>query len=83
LPELIAPSLEAYERRAHELAQDAAALGAIKAKLARNRSAYPLFDTARITHNLEAAYVQMWERQQRSEPPQSFAVRARSAPENP
>jgi predicted O-linked N-acetylglucosamine transferase (SPINDLY family) len=83
LPELITPSLEGYERRARELAQDAAALGAIKANLERNRSAYPLFDTARITRNLEAAYAEMWKRQQRGERPQSFTVRARSAPENP
>ena len=76
LSELIAPSLDAYERRARELAEDASALAAIKAKLARNRDTHPLFDTARITRHLEAAYTGMWERQQRGERPTSFAVGA-------
>jgi protein O-GlcNAc transferase len=36
----------------------------------------PLFDTARFTANLEAAYRAMWERHQRGLPPESFAVAA-------
>jgi len=49
-------------------------LRAIKARLVRNRDIYPLFDTARFTRHIEAAYVTMWERYQRREEPQAFAV---------
>jgi predicted O-linked N-acetylglucosamine transferase (SPINDLY family) len=74
LPELIARSLDEYEALALKLARDRGALVAIKEKLARHRDTYPLFDTARFTRNLEAAYVTMWERYQRGEPPRTFAV---------
>jgi predicted O-linked N-acetylglucosamine transferase (SPINDLY family) len=40
----------------------------------RNRDIYPLFDTTRFTRHIEAAYVTMWERYQRREKPQAFAV---------
>jgi predicted O-linked N-acetylglucosamine transferase (SPINDLY family) len=74
LPELITTSLEEYEALALKLAREPSLLGSVKAKLARNRGAYPLFDTARFTRHIEDAYTTMWERQQRGEPPQSFAV---------
>jgi predicted O-linked N-acetylglucosamine transferase (SPINDLY family) len=76
LPETIAPSLEAYESRACELARDAAQRTALKAKLARNRDRCALFDTARFTRHLEHAYAMMRERQRRGEPPAHFAVNA-------
>jgi predicted O-linked N-acetylglucosamine transferase (SPINDLY family) len=74
LPELVTDSLSAYEAMAVSLARDAARLSAIKAKLARNRDSTALFDTARFTRNLEAAYIQMHARSLRGEAPQSFAV---------
>jgi protein O-GlcNAc transferase len=74
LPELITQSLGEYEALAVKLARDRGALAAIKEKLARHRQTHPLFDTARFTRNLEAAYVGMWERHQRGARPQSFAV---------
>jgi predicted O-linked N-acetylglucosamine transferase (SPINDLY family) len=80
LPELITSSLEDYEARACSLAKDGPALARLKAKLVKNRDISPLFDTARITRNLEAAYREMWEKQQREEPPASFAVEAGAAP---
>ena len=46
LPELIVSNLEEYEALALKLARDPALLAEIKAKLARNRDTYPLFDTA-------------------------------------
>jgi predicted O-linked N-acetylglucosamine transferase (SPINDLY family) len=49
-------------------------LAAIKAKLARNRETYPLFDTARFTRHIEAAYTTMWQRYQRGDPPKAFVV---------
>jgi protein O-GlcNAc transferase len=74
LPELITTSLEEYEALAFRLASDPSCLQALKAKLVRNRDTYPLFDTARFTRHIEAAYVTMWERYQRGEKPQAFAV---------
>lgn len=74
LPELITHSSEEYEVLACELAGNPRRLQEIKTKLARNREEMPLFDTARMTRNLESAYVRMWERHQRGEQPASFAV---------
>jgi predicted O-linked N-acetylglucosamine transferase (SPINDLY family) len=74
LPELVTNSLAQYEDVARSLATDPARLAALRAKLARQRDASPLFDTARMTRDLEAAYTAMWERNQIGEPPESFAV---------
>lgn len=59
MPELIAPDLATYETLALELARDPGRLKALRAKLAANRATAPLFDTARFTRNLEAAYAAM------------------------
>jgi protein O-GlcNAc transferase len=74
LPELVTHSLADYEALALRLARDADALMAVKAKLAENRAACPLFDTDRFRRHLEVAYATMWERARRGEPPESFAV---------
>ncbi|HXJ00233.1 MAG TPA: hypothetical protein VNH44_03355, partial [Micropepsaceae bacterium] len=74
LPELVTSSLEDYGELARTLAQQPERLATIKATLARNRDASPLFDVALFTRHLESAYATMWERHQRNEPPQSFAV---------
>jgi protein O-GlcNAc transferase len=62
LPELIALSLQAYEQLALRLANDRNALGEIRAKLARNRTTHPAFDTAGFTRDLEAAFLSVYER---------------------
>jgi predicted O-linked N-acetylglucosamine transferase (SPINDLY family) len=80
LPELIADSLEVYEASARALARDAAALSRIRKTLAENRATSPLFDTARFTAGLEAAFIAMWERQRRGENPESFAIPSAAAP---
>ena len=74
LPELITRSREEYEHLALRLAREPDLLASSKAKLAHNRETHPLFDTARYTRHLEAAYRIMWERQQNGEKPESFAV---------
>ena len=74
MPETIAPSLEAYESLALELARNPAALAAARSKLARHRGIHPLFDTARFTRDLESAYSTMWDRAERGLPPVGFAV---------
>jgi predicted O-linked N-acetylglucosamine transferase (SPINDLY family) len=76
LPELATSSPAEYEALALRLAGNPEALGAIKARLARNRATHPLFDTKRFTRHMEAAYRQMWERWRSGEPPDSFSVRA-------
>jgi predicted O-linked N-acetylglucosamine transferase (SPINDLY family) len=59
LPELVMSDGAAYERTAISLAHDPARLAALRAKLAANRLTTPLFDTARYTRDLEAAYENM------------------------
>ena len=80
VPELIADSLATYEAMALRLAREPDALAAIKAMLAQNRDACPLFDTTRFTRNLESAYLSMWQRWQRGEPPRSFSVERNADP---
>jgi predicted O-linked N-acetylglucosamine transferase (SPINDLY family) len=67
LPELIAGSPSQYEKRALELAADAAQLGRLRRKLAMRDT--PLFDTARYTKNLEAVYQSIYERHRSGLPP--------------
>jgi len=74
LPELTTDSLPSYEALALKLAREPKRLAAVKAKLGRNRDSGPLFDTARFTKHLEAAFTIMWERHQRGERPKAFAV---------
>lgn len=74
LRQLIATSLDDYIAIAIAIAHDPDRLARLKADLAAKRSSAPLFDTERYTRNLEAAFFEMWERQQRGEPPISFAV---------
>jgi len=69
MPELIVSSLAEYEQAAIRLAREPALLAALKAKLVQNRAQCALFDTARFTRDLESAYIAMWERYRRGEPP--------------
>jgi len=74
LPDLVTGSLADYEALALALARDPGRLAVARSRLARQRETSPLFDTVRLTRHVEAAYVAMWERQQRGEAPQSFSV---------
>ena len=76
LPELITDNHAEYEALAFKLATTPAMLNDLKAKLARNRNTYPLFDTDRFRRHIESAYTTMYERYQRGEPPQNFSVQA-------
>jgi predicted O-linked N-acetylglucosamine transferase (SPINDLY family) len=76
MPELVTSSLMEYEDLARVLAKNPERLAAIRATLARNRDVEPMFDTARFTRYLEAAYTGMWEQQQAGRAPESFAVPA-------
>jgi predicted O-linked N-acetylglucosamine transferase (SPINDLY family) len=74
LPELIMQSVVEYEATAQNFAATPGLLLKIREKLARNRESCALFDTVRMTRNLEAAYVKMWQRHQRGESPTGFAL---------
>jgi predicted O-linked N-acetylglucosamine transferase (SPINDLY family) len=74
LAELVTETLPDYEALALKIAREPEFHAGLKSKLARNRESFPLFDTKRFTRNIEAAYITMWQRSQRGEPPQNFAV---------
>jgi protein O-GlcNAc transferase len=69
LPELITTAEQAYEALAVELAHDPERLRDLRERLDRNRLTAPLFDTARFTRNLEAAYTAMLQRYHAGVPP--------------
>jgi predicted O-linked N-acetylglucosamine transferase (SPINDLY family) len=71
----VTTSLAEYEALALHLARNPAALAALRNKLAHQRASAPLFDSARFCRDLERAYLHMWERHRRGEPPASFDVR--------
>jgi protein O-GlcNAc transferase len=74
LPELVTPSLADYEALALALACNPVKLAAVQRKVAANRPTTALFDTARRTRHLEAAYSAMMERHRRAEEPADLAV---------
>lgn len=74
LPELITHSIGQYEELALRLAENATLLMDIRSRLARARTTCSLFDTDRFRRHIEAAYLTMWKRYQRGEPPTGFAV---------
>ncbi|MGE5540330.1 MAG: tetratricopeptide repeat protein [Gemmatimonas sp.] len=74
LPELVTTNLADYEALALRLARDPTEVSALKARLAANREVKPLFDTQRFRRHIEQAYLTMYERQRRGDPPDAFAV---------
>jgi len=74
LPELITTNQEQYEALAIELATNPQKLAKIKLKLANNRLTTPLFDTPLFTKNLEAAYIQMYDRYQAGLEPDHISI---------
>ena len=63
-----------YETLAIELAMNSQKLKNIKLKLANNRLTTPLFDTPLFTKNLEAAYINMYERYHADLEPEHIAI---------
>ena len=74
LPELITTTREHYRALAVRLALHPAELQQVRDKLARNRLAAPLFDTARYTRHLESAFSSIYERHQANLPPAHVAI---------
>jgi protein O-GlcNAc transferase len=71
---LVTASLADYESTALALAREPQKLADLKEKLARNLRSAPLFDTARFTRDLEAAYVRMWDLWRAGEAPEAIAL---------
>ena len=76
LPELIVRSTEEYRALAIRLANDRAALGQLRDRLAANRLTTPLFDSRLFVRHLEAGYQAMWQRAVAGLPPDHIAVPA-------
>jgi predicted O-linked N-acetylglucosamine transferase (SPINDLY family) len=74
LPELITETGPAYEALALRLATEPSELARIRAVLRDRLHTSPLFDAARCTRHLEAAYTEMWRRHCDGQAPASFAV---------
>jgi predicted O-linked N-acetylglucosamine transferase (SPINDLY family) len=74
LPELIAADLDRYEQMALQFARHPAALHELRAKLAAQRTTWPLFDTPRFVRNLERAFTAVWEIHERGQPPRAVEV---------
>jgi len=62
LPELVKYSFEEYERAAIELSKNPIKIKEIKEKLKKSRDSSPLFDTPRVTQQLERAFEIMHEK---------------------
>jgi protein O-GlcNAc transferase len=77
LPELVTESLDDYESVALKLARDRPLLASYRARLEQNRAGFALFDTARTTRDIEAAYHEMMARWRAGEKPAAFEVPAR------
>lgn len=75
LPELVAKSLRDYETIASTIATDQAYCSSLKARLARNRETFPLFDSARSTRHIEAAYEAMWLASRQGRAPEQLEVK--------
>lgn len=76
LGDLVTASLGEYEAKALALARDPEALAATRERLALALPRCALFDTDRSRRAVEAAYVAIWERHLRGEPPAALAIRA-------
>jgi predicted O-linked N-acetylglucosamine transferase (SPINDLY family) len=75
LPELVARDAAEYERIAVSLARDRGALNGLRGRLQANRRTMPLFDTARFTRGLEAAFAAVHEGHREGRPPQLLTPR--------
>jgi predicted O-linked N-acetylglucosamine transferase (SPINDLY family) len=64
MDELVTTSLQDYEAQAVRIGLESGYAKSLKDKLEHNRRDAPLFDTQRLTHNMESAYEQMHERVQ-------------------
>ena len=74
LAELITGNLAEYEALARQLPNDPARLDKIRTHLNAQRANGSLFNTTRLRHHLEAAYLRMYERSQQGLAPEGFTI---------
>jgi protein O-GlcNAc transferase len=74
LGSLSVATLQEYERLAVELARDPAESARLKTHLLRVRPTVPLFDSKRFCRHLETAYLEIWARHERGEPPTVLVI---------
>jgi protein O-GlcNAc transferase len=74
LPELVTRSVAQYEATALRLARSPGELAGLRRRLADARKGSPLFDTARQTRAIEAAFAEMLRLYAAGEAPRAFAV---------
>jgi protein O-GlcNAc transferase len=74
LTELIAETSEVYVAKAIAIGNDPKRAAALRARLAQQAVASPLFDMERYTRDLETAYARMIERAWSGQPAESFRV---------
>ncbi|MCA3262774.1 MAG: tetratricopeptide repeat protein [Telmatospirillum sp.] len=74
MPEMVMPSLDAYEAEAVSLAASPARLAGLRAKLAQNRSTAPLFDIDLFRRGIESAFETMQARAAAGQTPAAFDV---------
>lgn len=74
IPELIMRSHEEYERMALALAQDPDRLSALRSRVNKARNGSLLFDLPKLTRNIEAAYLGMWQNWLLGQEPAAFAL---------
>jgi predicted O-linked N-acetylglucosamine transferase (SPINDLY family) len=72
---LVTKGWQEYEAQAVRIGLESGYAKSLKDKLERNRKESPLFDTARLTRNMESAYEQMHQRVQQGLGPQGFEVK--------
>ena len=74
MAELVTGSLEEYEQAALALARDPRRLVALRRRLEASRDTCALFDTPKLTANIEAAYLRMWQTWLSGRAPAAFAI---------
>ena len=78
LSELVAGSLDDYERMAVELANDPARLARLREKVFSNQQTEPLFDIRLFSRHIETAYTLLFEHYLKGNAPSSMRVEALS-----
>jgi protein O-GlcNAc transferase len=74
LSDLVTTTLEEYVGLAVDLANDRAALAAVRDRVRVNKATWPLFNVENYVHNLESAYEAIWRRYLSGEPPQAITI---------
>jgi len=75
---MVTQTMDDYVEKAVALAEDPAAMAAIRDRLERNRETTSLFDFSRYVRDLERAYEAIWQRHEAGQPPQLIDLKESS-----